>query len=166
MIEACGWFTVGGIPVARMGDRCTCPKKGHNNCVIVEGDPNMVIDGVPVALEGHKLSCGAVLISSMPNMGRVDDGMGAVISSQSTKNSVATNSSAAFNMFEPNPYDEQVDLSDDFAPGLPYFIQVEDGRTFSGRVDRDGKLPRIDTDGEATYLVLWGDEALQLIEGA
>ena len=60
VVEACGWFTVGGIPVARMGDKCTCSKKGHNNCVIVEGDPNWVIDGRPVALEGHKTSCGAV----------------------------------------------------------------------------------------------------------
>ena len=77
VVEGCSWFTAGGIPVARMGDKCTCPKKGHNNCVIVEGDPNWIIDGRPVALEGHKLSCGAVLISSAPNAGREESGGGA-----------------------------------------------------------------------------------------
>ena len=72
VVSATSRFTVMGIDVARLGDKCTCPKKGHNNCYIVEGDPNWTIDGVPVALEGHELSCGAVLISSMPNAGRED----------------------------------------------------------------------------------------------
>ena len=27
--------TVDGIPVARVGDRCSCARRGHNNCVIV-----------------------------------------------------------------------------------------------------------------------------------
>ena len=70
--SACNWFTVGGIAVARQGDNCTCPKKGHNNCKIAEGDPNYVIEGRPVALEGHKTTCGAVLIASGANNGRED----------------------------------------------------------------------------------------------
>jgi hypothetical protein len=32
--------------------------------VIIEGDPTMIVDGEAVALDGHKTSCGAVLISS------------------------------------------------------------------------------------------------------
>lgn len=64
-------FTVGGIAVARVGDRCSCPVKGHSNCVIVEGDPHHTIDGIPVAYEGHKTSCGAVLISTVPNFGKL-----------------------------------------------------------------------------------------------
>ena len=70
VVSATSRFTVMGIDVARLGDQCTCPKKDHNNCYIVEGDPDWTIDSVAVALEGHKLSCGAVLISSMPNAGR------------------------------------------------------------------------------------------------
>jgi uncharacterized Zn-binding protein involved in type VI secretion len=38
--------------------------------VIAEGDPDVLIDGIPVAFEGHKTTCGAVLISTMPNSGR------------------------------------------------------------------------------------------------
>ena len=52
-----------GIDVARKGDTCSCPM--HNNCTIDEGDPNHTIDGVPVAYEGHKVSCGATLISTI-----------------------------------------------------------------------------------------------------
>ncbi|MCW7540672.1 PAAR domain-containing protein [Aquabacterium sp. A7-Y] len=59
--------TVQGIPVARLGDKCICPKKGHKNCTIVEGDPNFTVDGVPVAFDGHKTSCGATLIASLGN---------------------------------------------------------------------------------------------------
>lgn len=65
---------VGGLPVACIGDTCSCPKKGHNSCVIVEGDDIMTVDGRAIALEGCKCSCGAVLISSMPNAGREYEG--------------------------------------------------------------------------------------------
>ncbi len=59
-----------GIGVARVGDAVSCPKKGHRNCTIVQGDPEVVIDGVPVAFDGHMTSCGATLISTMPSSGR------------------------------------------------------------------------------------------------
>ncbi|MDW5415487.1 PAAR domain-containing protein [Iodobacter sp. CM08] len=62
--------TINGLRVARKGDSCTCPLPGHGVCVIVEGDPDDTIDGVPVAYEGHKTSCGAVLISSISNNGK------------------------------------------------------------------------------------------------
>ena len=128
-----------------MGDKCTCSKKGHNNCVIVEGDPNWVIDGRPVALEGHKTSCGAVLISSAPNAGREESGGAAVGFSQTagdTSGLVAEHRDA---------YDEQVHLNADGRPtltGLPYYVETPDGRTFSGYADELGLVPRIDTDGE------------------
>ncbi|MGO4478311.1 PAAR domain-containing protein [Massilia sp. 2TAF26] len=62
-------FTVGGIPVARVGDKCSCPIKGHDNCTIAEGDPHHVIDGIAVAHEGHKTTCGATLIATTGNYG-------------------------------------------------------------------------------------------------
>ncbi|MGN6666379.1 MAG: PAAR domain-containing protein [Trinickia sp.] len=57
--------------VACIGDECTCPISGHDHCVIVEGDENVLIDGRPVAFDGHTTSCGATLISSVPSSGRV-----------------------------------------------------------------------------------------------
>ena len=74
--SAAGNYNIMGKNVARVGDICTCPKKGHNNCTIAEGDPNWTIDGRPVALEGHKTSCGATLISTCGQLGRSFEGDG------------------------------------------------------------------------------------------
>lgn len=62
-------FTVDGIAVACIGDKCSCPVKGHDNCTVAEGDPNHVIDGVAVAYDGHKTTCGAALIATIGNFG-------------------------------------------------------------------------------------------------
>ncbi|EJD6083016.1 PAAR domain-containing protein [Providencia rettgeri] len=56
-----------GIGVARLGDPVYCPKKGHNNVVIAQGHPTFLDNGIPVAFDGHKCSCGCTLISSLPN---------------------------------------------------------------------------------------------------
>ncbi len=63
-------YSVGGIPVARVGDKCSCPRKGHDGCIIVEGDPDFTIDGVPVAFDGHLTSCGAKLKSTLTNFNK------------------------------------------------------------------------------------------------
>lgn len=62
-------FTIGGIAVARIGDKFTCPR--HGDGTIIEGDPHHTIDGIGVAYEGHKASCGATLQSTVPNFGRL-----------------------------------------------------------------------------------------------
>ncbi|KVN50959.1 PAAR domain-containing protein [Burkholderia stagnalis] len=59
-----------GRPVARLGDMCVCPNSGHQACFIAEGDPQVIVDGKPAAFDGHKTSCGATLISSVPSSGR------------------------------------------------------------------------------------------------
>lgn len=59
-----------GRTVAVVGDMCTCPRKGHGQCVIVEGDPDILLDGKPVAFHGHLTSCGATLISTVDRSGR------------------------------------------------------------------------------------------------
>ena len=70
VIAATGTSTVHGIAVARQGDACVCPIPGHAGCVIAEGDPMVTLGGVPVAFDGHKTSCGAALISSVPTSGK------------------------------------------------------------------------------------------------
>lgn len=58
-------FTVGGIPVACVGDKCSCPVHGVGT--ILEGDPHHTIGGIPVAYDGHKTSCGATVKSTLTN---------------------------------------------------------------------------------------------------
>ena len=60
---AANHFTVGGIAVACIGDECVCPI--HGKGTIVEGEATHAINGVRVAYDGHKTSCGATLISTI-----------------------------------------------------------------------------------------------------
>ena len=57
-------FTVQAVPVACVGDRCSCPIPGHNGCTITTGSPHHVVNGKQIAFDGDSLSCGAKLISS------------------------------------------------------------------------------------------------------
>lgn len=64
VIEASGATETHGKRLARVGDKVTCPKKGHGTTEIVTGDPTMIIDGKAAARHGDKTACGATLISS------------------------------------------------------------------------------------------------------
>ncbi|AXE28925.1 hypothetical protein DK842_02765 [Chromobacterium phragmitis] len=57
--------TAFGKPIALVGDSVSCPRQGHTNCTIVEGDSSWTVNGKAVALEGHAVSCGAKLISTL-----------------------------------------------------------------------------------------------------
>lgn len=59
-------FTVGGIAVACVGDKTSCPLHGPGT--IVEGQARHTIGGVAVAYEGHKTSCGATLLPTEPGL--------------------------------------------------------------------------------------------------
>lgn len=71
VIEASPTAFIHGIAVARKGDACVCPIKGHAICVIAEGDPCVLVGGIPVAFNGHKTSCGATLIASVNTSGKI-----------------------------------------------------------------------------------------------
>lgn len=65
VIEASGVTDTHGKRLARVGDKVSCPKRGHGGTTeIVSGDPTMVIDGKAAARHGDKTACGATLISS------------------------------------------------------------------------------------------------------
>ena len=70
VVSAAASTTLFGKQVACLGDAVSCPQQGHGNSTIVEGDGSWLVGGKPVALEGHKTSCGAVLISTLPAVGK------------------------------------------------------------------------------------------------
>jgi len=64
-----------GIPVARKGDKVTCPKCAPHLFEIAEGLDNCRDSdaNLPLAVEGHKTTCGAVLIAeSAPASGSAE----------------------------------------------------------------------------------------------
>lgn len=64
VVQVASISTVQGRRIARIGDTVTCPKcKGTHT--IVEGEPTCLDEDIPVALHGHKTSCGASLITSV-----------------------------------------------------------------------------------------------------
>lgn len=139
-----------GKEVACLGDHVTCPIKGHGSCVIAEGDPTWTIDGRHVALEGHKTSCGASLISTLENVTRSYEGMGAAaVGAANTahgKNSTTTRK-------QDLQFDEQLRFVS--AQGLPYanieyVLTLGNDSTASGRTDEKGRTERIATDRPVT----------------
>jgi uncharacterized Zn-binding protein involved in type VI secretion len=64
VIQVATVTTVGGVRIARIGDMVSCPKC-NGIYTIVEGEPTSCDDGIPIALHGHKTSCGASLITSV-----------------------------------------------------------------------------------------------------
>jgi len=71
VISGSAAHTIGGKAIARKGDKVDCPEKypdgsPHGVNEIVEGEATMPIDGIPVALEGHKTVCGCSLIGTAP----------------------------------------------------------------------------------------------------
>ena len=64
----------------------------------------------------------------------------------------------------PSGYDEKLVCTTrkSILVGYPYHIETADGRTYNGRLDPSGELPRIDTGNKPDeYTVYWGDEAIE-----
>jgi uncharacterized Zn-binding protein involved in type VI secretion len=158
VVESAPTTDTHGKRIARVGDKVTCPKRGHGPTTFVTGDPTMIIDGKPAARHGDKCACGATLIAQQ-SVSFTNEG--AANAQRSADDEIA---SALGTKPAPFDFDEQVELITNtaLAEGLPYFIK-SGASTYSGRVGADLRLPRIDTGSEDTYEVHVGDEALALM---
>lgn len=152
VVSATSHFEMFGKPVARLGDKVTCPIPGHGACAIVEGDPLWSIDGIPVALEGHKTSCGASLISSLSNVTRSYDGMGvpSVGGMASGAAAVALQAVALASHAEDEPHALRFHALDpetgDPLPYRAYVVTLGDGSAVGGTTDDDGYTDPIHAD--------------------
>lgn len=161
VIEASGVTDTHGKRIARVGDKISCPKKGHGITVITTGDNTMVIDGKPVAYHGCKTSCGATLISSQ-SVTTVSFGSGAG-SAASASNATSRQSGAAAATPMKFDFDEQVRAIDHQTgapiPDIAYFIETPNGEHYSGRTDANGHCQRVDTFQPDELTVWFGEEA-------
>ena len=65
VLEASQHSDSGGIGIARVGDKASCPQ--HGTVTIASGDTTMIVDGKAAARHGDKTSCGATLIAGQQN---------------------------------------------------------------------------------------------------
>ncbi|EBG5616638.1 PAAR domain-containing protein [Salmonella enterica subsp. enterica] len=65
VISGSATMIFGNIGVARKGDKVTCPIEGHGPVTtIIEGNPNYLDNGIPVAFHGHRCACGCTGVIS------------------------------------------------------------------------------------------------------
>lgn len=156
------WYMLNGAPVAREGDPVDCPACG------AEGVIKCVMPRLPSSIDGKEaaLSDDLCICNCCPSPKLVSDQetdfqlVNVDVEEFERQDRSAASSSAA-----PTIYDEQSQLVASPIEGVHYFIEAPDGRTLSGRAGPGGLLPRVQTEGEKEYTVLWGDEALARMMG-
>ena len=152
-----------GKQIALSGDKATC-----GNCkgaYPIYGTGEGISEGVRVAVvHGDKVLCpcgkNRVIAGSEAGCHLERESETSLASRANYSGAAAAPSTSTF-------FDEQVrSVTGGWVlNGYPYFIETEDGRTFSGRTDSDGRLPRIATDASDQYTVYWGDGALAKQQG-
>lgn len=83
---------IGGRPMARQGDKCTCPI--HGTTVIATGDPTMPVDGQSAARQGDTTACGATLIPAQSVAG-IENGSSVGAAAGASAGTMAAVASAA-----------------------------------------------------------------------
>lgn len=68
VITATSTMTINGLPVALVGDKVSCPMKGHGVNAIIEGAHDWISDGKSVVVNGCRCECGCAVISQSPDM--------------------------------------------------------------------------------------------------
>lgn len=149
VISGSPFTDVDGKAVARIGDKVTCPKKGHGSVTtIVTGDLTVIIDGQPVARHGDKTACGASLISSQI-LTYVDDE--STVGKSSSGNSFAQ-AAAAGNHLKNEALRHEIRFqaldaeTGEPAPRSPYVVIRQDGTRTEGVTDGNGFTEIIDAD--------------------
>lgn len=128
-------------PIARVGDKVTCPKCGENT--IATGDPTMIVMGQPAARQGDKTACGATLISSqsVTLSGASNGGIGSFFANTERPSSTSPSNQAK------QTYDRVFLLKNNQTgqpiPYAAYRITLPDGNKIEGTTDAHGMTQRI-----------------------
>lgn len=170
VIEASGVTDTHGRRIARVGDKVTCPKKGHGGTTIIAtGDQSFIVDGKPVAYHGCKTACGATLISSQAvttlDFGSSAGSGGSAERSTATASGQTALAGASAQHLKPAQtsavavYDDQFQVQDESGgalAGIPYTVKLPTGELRHGRTDEDGCTARYETEGAQTIEIFLG----------
>ncbi|WP_431820418.1 hypothetical protein [Burkholderia sp. F1] len=131
--------------------------------------PGTAPNGKPWALSGDINICGC----NPPPIFHAERGMKMIVTSQEAATlaggssaSAASTTGAKVATAVPTDvsatYDEQVraGIRTTLPQSYPYLIEMSDGRTYAGRVNTNGQLPRIHSGTAENYTIYWGEHAL------
>jgi uncharacterized Zn-binding protein involved in type VI secretion len=140
-----------GKLIARIGDRVTCPRRGHGQTtVIVTGDPTFLIDGKAAARHGDKTACGATLISSQ--VVTTDDPGGGTNNTESGKQVAVAALTGMLGSPGAFRYDQHFLVQDERTgkplSNVPYKLTLETGQEIKGVTDQNGLTETVGADSE------------------
>jgi uncharacterized Zn-binding protein involved in type VI secretion len=142
-----------GKPIARVGDKITCPRHGgiDGTTVIATGDPTLIIDGQPAARHGDKTACGATLLATQ--VVTTDDPGGGGGSTQRSSRATpiaAAAAAAAGAAATMEKFDLHFLVKDEKSgspmANVPYRLTLETGSEVIGVTDSKGLTKTIDAD--------------------
>jgi hypothetical protein len=161
-------FSVGdsGHKVALIGGQATCLACKGVGTIAKAGGPRRMNFMGEVALEDDIVICGCPihpkLVANLHHTTTFDDGAASHAAAPSAEADKPGASSSAATTSQSASFDEMphAKVAGQGLAEHPYYVETEDGRTFSGLTDSEGKIPRISTASESQYKVYWGDDAL------
>jgi uncharacterized Zn-binding protein involved in type VI secretion len=154
VLEGNQLVTTNGRAVAQRGHMTACPQcKGQ--FPIVEGLDFHSYAGTGTAVDGMRTACGARLIATQQQM-VIDDG-GASSSAPPPADAAAASAHAGTYRGAFRAVDATTGQP---VAGLPYRIELADGRTVRGVTDDDGHTQQVSSDSPDMVKLYWETEAV------
>ena len=135
-----------GIPIARKGDKVTCPLCEPHIFVIAEGLANCLDHGIPIAVEGHETTCGAKLIAVAADQSPAEYvAMAAAIPASFVASGFSAGGTQGQGA-QQQTHDEQIQFVDKAGKklkGIEYKLYSGDQLLQSGVTDQNGLTSRV-----------------------
>lgn len=135
-------WTIDGQPIARVGDKVTCPRCKRVSTIVSSRFPTVIDLGRPVAYDQDMTDCGAVIYSRHNNhagwgeKGSDDEAAATPIEDYVPKQAPR---------FQEHFVLRNNETGEPLA-GVPYTIKTGDGKTFEGETDAQGRTDVVWTD--------------------
>lgn len=171
-------WTIDGQPVARVGDKVSCPRCKRTSTIVSSRFRTVIDLGKPAAFDQDTTDCGALLYSRHNNhAGWSDDSGEQSDTGNSDVNSDQAAPTGSVGVYSPKKaprFQEHFILrsseTGELLIGVPYTIKTGDGQVIEGETDSDGRTSVVWTDSPLPVEVLAhpkpvdGDDPYHFIE--
>lgn len=152
VISADPTWTIDGQPVARVGDKASCPRCKRTVTIVTSRFSMMIDMGQSATFDQDRTDCGALLYSRHNGHAGHDDGLVAAAAT-SASSPAATSAAAAEESYMPRKaprFEEHFALRDsatgELLKGWLYSVTTAEGQQFEGETDQQGRTQVVWTD--------------------